>query len=84
MMNPSQSCDARCSRAKVGHTEKLSGFSRLDRFTRMVEEQGRPKADFDAVLAHEQAISPSLDGRTVFDDRKPQLKKKSEHQPKLF
>lgn len=61
--------------AKVGHSEKLSGFSRLDRFTRMVETQGRPDADFQAALAHERAISPSLDGRTVFDDRK--LKKKS-------
>jgi len=70
--------------AKVGHTEKLDGFSRLDRFTRRVEKQSGPEADFDAALAHERAISPSLDGRTVFDDRKPQLKKKSEHQLKLF
>ena len=71
--------------AKVGQAEKLSGFSRLDRFTRMVEKQAKPEADFEAALAHERAISPSLDGRTVFDDRKPQLKKKkNEHQLKLF
>jgi uncharacterized protein len=60
--------------AKVGHTEKLNGFSRLDRFTSMIETQGRPDADFQAALAHERQISPSLDGRTVFDDRKPSAK----------
>jgi uncharacterized protein len=73
--------------AKVGHTEKLSGFSRLDRFTRMVETQSQPKVDFEAALAHEHAISPSLDGRTVFDDRKPQgktAKAKDSKQLKLF
>src|SRR5207302_2046534 len=32
-------------RAKVGHTEKIDGFARLDRFTRMVEEQAESKAD---------------------------------------
>ena len=56
--------------AKVGHTEKLSGFSRLDRFTRMVETQGRSDADFQGALAHEHAISRSVGGRTVMDDRK--------------
>jgi uncharacterized protein len=70
--------------AKVGHTEKIDGFARLDRFTRMVEKQGRPEADFKAALAHERAISPSLNGRTVFDDRKPQTRKNNEKQLKLF
>jgi hypothetical protein len=70
--------------AKVGHTEKLSGFSRLDRFTRMVEKQGRSDADFQAALAHERAISPSLDGRTVFDDRKPKKKLGNAGQMNLF
>jgi uncharacterized protein len=70
--------------AKVGHTEKLSGFSRLDRFTRMVETQGRSDADFQAALAHERAISPSLDGRTVFDDRKPKKKLGKAGQMNLF
>ena len=27
------------------------------------------EADFDAVIAHEEAISPSLGGRSVFDDK---------------
>jgi len=77
----------RCAlqQAKLGHSEKLDGFGRLDRFTRMVEEQGRPKARFEAALAHEREISPSLDGRTVFDDRKPpKARKENEQQLKLF
>ena len=55
--------------AKLGHSDKLDGFRRLDEFTRTIERQCEPAADFDAVLAHEHAISPSLDGRSVFDDR---------------
>jgi hypothetical protein len=53
--------------ARLDHTEKLEGFRRLDRFTRVVEEQCQPVADFTAVIAHERAISASLDGRTVFE-----------------
>src|SRR5207248_2174066 len=56
--------------AKLGNSDKLDGFRRLDEFTRTIERQCQPAADFDAVLAHEQAISPSLDGRSVFDDRR--------------
>ena len=56
--------------AKVGHTEKLDGFRRLDGFVRMVEKRLKPKADFDALVRHENAISPSLNGRTVFDDKR--------------
>jgi uncharacterized protein len=56
--------------AKVGHTEKLDGFRRLDGFVHMVEKRLKPKADFDALVRHENAISSSLDGRTVFDDKR--------------
>jgi len=56
--------------AKVGHTEKLDGFRRLDGFVRQVEKHLKPKADFEALVRHENAISPSLDGRTVFDDKR--------------
>src|SRR5947208_437565 len=49
-------------RAKVGDREKLDGFERLDRFVRAVENQCEPQADFDAAIAHERKISPSLDG----------------------
>jgi len=56
--------------AKVGDPDKLQGFSRLDAFTRAIERRCRPAADVDATIAHERAISPSLGGRTVFDDRR--------------
>jgi hypothetical protein len=52
-------------RAKVGDREKLDGLRRLERFARAVETQLEPEAMFDAAIAHERAISPSLDGRTV-------------------
>jgi len=55
--------------AKVGHTDKMDGMKRLDKFVRAIEKRFSPEADFDAVMAHEHAISKSLDGRTVFDDR---------------
>jgi hypothetical protein len=56
--------------AKVGHTEKVEGFKRLERFVRNVEETYQPVAHFAEVVAHEHSISASLDGRSVFDDRK--------------
>jgi hypothetical protein len=49
--------------------EKLEALRRLSRFTRSIEDRLSPRADFDAVIAHEHAISPSLDGRTVMDDK---------------
>jgi hypothetical protein len=55
--------------AKVGDRQKLDGFRRLERLARAVEAHLEPKANFDAVIAHENAISPSLDGRSVFDDK---------------
>jgi uncharacterized protein len=56
--------------AKVGHTEKVEGFKRLERFVRNVEETYQPVAHFAEVVAHEHSISASLDGRSVFDDGK--------------
>jgi hypothetical protein len=53
--------------AKLGDTEKIDGFKRLDRFVEAIERRYAPEADFDAVIAHEHAISPQLDGRSVFD-----------------
>ena len=50
--------------------EKLDALKRLNTFARLVESRLQPLADFDAVIEHEQAISKSLDGRTVFDDKK--------------
>ena len=55
--------------AKLGDTEKLEGMRRLNRFVLAIEEQYKPEADFDAIVAHEHAISAELDGRSVFDNR---------------
>ncbi|HJZ69157.1 MAG TPA: DUF763 domain-containing protein [Blastocatellia bacterium] len=60
---------ASLDKAKVGDKDKLDGFRRLERFVRAVESRFEPEADFKAAIAHEEAISPSLDGRTVFDDK---------------
>jgi hypothetical protein len=57
--------------AKLGRSEKLDGFKRLDSLTRAIEKRAEPLADFEALLKHERRISPSLNGRTVLDDRKP-------------
>jgi hypothetical protein len=51
--------------AKLGHTEKVDGFKRLDDLVRTVERQIQPEANFERVLKHERAISPALNGRTV-------------------
>jgi hypothetical protein len=51
--------------AKLGHTEKVDGFKRLDNLVRTVEQRLEPEANFERVLAHERAISPALNGRTV-------------------
>ena len=56
--------------AKLDHTEKLDGFRRLDGFVRMIETRLKPTADFGAVVRHENAISPSLNGRTVLNQRR--------------
>jgi hypothetical protein len=60
--------------ARLGHTDKVEGFKRLDRLTRAVEEQQQPLADFTAAITNEREISASLGGRTVFDDRRPPKK----------
>jgi len=54
--------------ARLGDTDKLGGFKRLDSFTRAIEARRGPDADVEATIAHERAISKSLGGRTVFDD----------------
>ena len=59
--------------AKVGDSEKLDGFRRLESFVRTVETRLKPRAKFDELIEHEHAISPSLNGRTVFDNKQPSL-----------
>jgi hypothetical protein len=53
--------------AKLGDSDKISGFERLHRFVRAVEDRCEPQADFHATIAHEEKISPFLDGRSVVD-----------------
>lgn len=58
--------------ARVGDKDKLDGFRRLDKFVRTVETRLAPEANFEAVMVHEKQISPSLNGRSVFDDKRRQ------------
>jgi uncharacterized protein len=61
--------------AKVGDREKLDGFRRLEGFVQAAEQQLAPEAHFDELITHEEALSPELGGRSVFDDyrRQPTL-----------
>jgi hypothetical protein len=70
--------------AKLGRSDKLAGFSRLDAFTRAIEQHRDPAADVDAVIARERALSRSYGGRTVFDDRKPGTTRPRKGQLDLF
>jgi hypothetical protein len=67
--------------ARLGDTEKADGMRRLGRFVQAIEQTSSPEADFDAVMAHEHAISKSLGGRRVSGHVK--LGKKTP-QPSLF
>ena len=69
--------------AKLENSEKMDGFKRLDRFSRNIEQQYDPRANLKATIEHEFAISPSLDGRSVFDDE-PARRVKPNSQLDLF
>ena len=71
--------------AKLGDSEKLDGFARLDCFVRVVEKHCAPTVNFSCAVAHEHAISSSLGGRSVFDDRKARFSagQKSAHSKQL-
>jgi len=71
--------------AKLGHTDKLDGMRRLDRFARAIEHTAQPNANVEAVIQHERAISPSLGGRTVFDGGRHERRRlRSDGQLHLF
>ena len=70
--------------ARLGRTEKVEGFKRLDRLTRTVEHECSPLVDFDAALEHERQLSPSIGGRTVFDDRRQPGRSDAAKQLSLF
>ena len=73
---------ASLDQAKVDGGAKIEGFRRLDKFVRVVEKELRPQADLEALVRHEFEISPSLDGRSVFDDRKRQDDRKPAAKPR--
>jgi hypothetical protein len=66
--------------AKMGDTERRDGMRRLNQFVKSVEERYEPEAELAATVTHEEAISPSLHGRCVFDD----IPRGSPKQRKLF
>jgi hypothetical protein len=66
--------------AKLGHSDKLEGFKRLDTLVRQVEQQHEPAVDFEQLMQHERAISKSLDGRSVFDDKKRPVRVQTKQQ----
>jgi hypothetical protein len=68
--------------AKLGNTEKIDGFRRLDHFTRAVERNFDVTARFDDAVRHENAISRKLHGRSVFD--KPGGARSLDRQLSLF
>jgi hypothetical protein len=70
--------------AKLGDKDKIEGFQRLNRFVEMVETRLAPQADFEALLRHERSISRSLNGRSVFDDKKRSVEKSNGRQRSLF
>lgn len=58
--------------AKLGRSDKLDGFRRLDALTRAVERGRAPEADLASAIDRERAVSPAFGGRTVFDRPAPQ------------
>jgi hypothetical protein len=64
--------------AKLGHTEKIEGFQRLDKLVRTVEKFCEPTADFDLTVEQEKTISPQFGGRTVMDDKRSRRPKKGQ------
>ncbi len=66
--------------SKLGLTDKVDGFRRLDGLVRQVEQQ-ELLADVPRVIEHERAISPSLDGQTVHGNA---ARKQGQRQMRLF
>jgi hypothetical protein len=62
--------------ARVEGADKMEGFRRLNRFVQVVEQRLEPEANLPAVVEHELAISKSLGGRSVYDDKPAALKKR--------
>ncbi len=70
--------------AKLDGGHKLDGFRRLNQFVNAVEKRFAPEADLPALVKHELEISPSLNGRSVFDDRADRKRPSKPRQLSLF
>ena len=53
--------------SKMGYSEKSECLYRLEKTARYVEENCKPEADFDALIAHEREHSKEWGGRTCHD-----------------
>ena len=53
-------------KAKLGDKERSEGLARLHRFVLKVERELEPRANFEALIAHENRISHQHGGRSVF------------------
>lgn len=69
--------------AKLGRTDKIDGFKRLDGLVRTVEQAYNTEPNFEELIRHERSISPMLGGRTAFDD-KPAKRTSKSSQLSLF
>ncbi len=56
-------------RAKLGDRTSSTACAASNASCARSKTELEPQADFEAVVAHEKAISPALDGRSVFDDK---------------
>ena len=70
--------------AKMDGGDKLEGFRRLNKFVEAVETEVRPETDLPSLVAHELALSPSLEGRSVQPGRKRPAHHGGIHQMSLF
>jgi hypothetical protein len=57
--------------SKIDGGEKLEGFRRLNKFVGQVQTHLSPELELSSLVAHEMAISNSLDGRTVTSKKRP-------------
>jgi hypothetical protein len=55
--------------SKIDGGETSDGFRRLHKFVESVQANFQPKAELQSLAAHEMALSPSLDGRSVLRQR---------------
>jgi hypothetical protein len=70
--------------SKIDGGEKSDGFRRLHKFVESVQTKLQPEAELHSLVAHEMAISPSLDGRSVCPDRKRPEPRPESAQMSLF